>query len=138
MAPMLLIALLSLSETPPDVARLLDSFAVTFENLEWDRFRDLFSDEATVFFPGNYSRERASGRAAVEEGFRAVFERWRKARPGPPYLSIRPLDVMVQTHGEIHVVTFHLDDGGSRSRRTMVLGREGGELKILHLHASSQ
>jgi hypothetical protein len=45
---------------------------------------------------------------------------------------------MVQTYGEIHVVTFHLADGESRSRRTFVLGKEGGKLKILHLHASSQ
>jgi hypothetical protein len=74
----------------------------------------------------------------VEEGFRGVFERWRKERPGPPYLDIRPLDVMVSSYGEIHVVTFHLGEGESRSRRTFVLGMEAGELKILHLHASSQ
>ncbi|MGH9391138.1 MAG: nuclear transport factor 2 family protein [Vicinamibacteria bacterium] len=138
MVPMLLIALVSFAETPPEVARFLGSFIESFSDLEWDRFRDHFSDEATVFFPTPYPRERASGRAAVEEGFRGVFERWRKERPGPPYLDIRPLDVMVQSYGEIHVVTFHLADGESRSRRTFVLGKVSGELKILHLHASSQ
>ena len=138
MATMLLLSFLSFVETPPEVARFLDSFIDSFNNLEWDRFRDHFSDEATVFFPAPYAQERASGRAAVEAGFRGVFERWRKERPGPPYLDLRPLDVMVQSYGEIHVVTFHLADGESRLRRTFVLGREGGELKILHLHASSQ
>ncbi len=138
MAPVLLLVMLATIETPPEVARFLDSFVESFENLEWDRFRDHFSEEATVFFPAPYAAERASGRAAVEEGFRGVFERWRKERPGPPYLEIQPLDVMVQSYGEIHVVTFHLDGGESRSRRTFVLGREGGELKVLHLHASSQ
>jgi ketosteroid isomerase-like protein len=138
MVTMVLLAFLSFTETPPEVARFLDSFIDSFNNLEWDRFRHHFSDEATVFFPAPYPRERASGRAAVEAGFRGVFERWRKERPGPPYLDLRPLDVMVQTYGEIHVVTFHLADGESRSRRTFVLGKEGGELKILHLHASSQ
>jgi len=136
MSWMLSIVLLSLAETPPE--RFLDSFVASFNNLEWDRFRDHFSDEATVFFPAPYPRERASGRDAVEEGFRGVFERWRKERPGPPYLDIRPLDVKVQSYGEVHVVTFHLADGESRSRRTFVLGKEGGELKILHFHASSQ
>jgi ketosteroid isomerase-like protein len=138
MAPMVLLALLSFTQAPPEVTRFLDSFIDSFNDLEWDRFRDHFSDEATVFFPAPYARESASGRAAVEEGFRGVFERWRNERPGPPYLDIRPLDVMVQSYGEIHVVTFHLADGESRSRRTFVLGKEGGELKILHLHASSQ
>ena len=138
MATMLLLSFLSFVETPPEVARFLDSFIDSFNNLEWDRFRDHFSDEATVFFPAPYARERASGRTAVEAGFRGVFERWRKERPGPPYLDLRPLDVMVQSYGEIHVVTFHLADGELRLRRTFVLGREGGELKILHLHASSQ
>lgn len=133
--------LFSLAETPSEpleVARFLESFVDSFNNLEWDRFRDHFSDEATVFFPAPYAPERASGRAAVEDGFRGVFERWRNERPGPPYLDIRPLDVKVQSYGEIHVVTFHLADGEKRSRRTFVLGKEGGELKILHLHASSQ
>jgi ketosteroid isomerase-like protein len=132
---MLLLAMLA---TPPDVASFLDSFIASFQNLEWDRFRDHFSDEATVFFPAPYDGERAAGRTAVEAGFRGVFERWRKERPGPPYLEIRPLDLMVQTFGETHVVTFHLRDGERRSRRTLVLGKVGGELKIVHLHASSQ
>jgi hypothetical protein len=138
MATMLMCAMLLLAEAPPEVATFLDSFVESFENLEWDRFRALFSDEATVFFPAPYARERASGRDAVEEGFRSVFERWRKERPGPPYLEIRPREVMVSSHGDVYVVTFHLGEGESLSRRTFVLGRVGGELKILHLHASSQ
>jgi ketosteroid isomerase-like protein len=137
MTSMLLLVLLQ-AQTPSEVARFLDSFVESFQNLEWDRFRDHFSDEATVFFPAPYSGERASGRAAVEAGFRGVFDRWRNERPGPPYLEIRPLDVMVQSYGGIHVVTFHLESDDSRSRRTMVLGRERGALRILHLHASSQ
>jgi ketosteroid isomerase-like protein len=138
MTSILLLLALSSIETPPEVARFLDAFVESFENLEWDRFRHLFSDEATVFFPAPYARQRASGRAAVEEGFRAVFDRWRKERPGPPYLDIRPLDVMVSTYGDVYVVTFHLGEGESLSRRTLVLGKEKGELRILHLHASSQ
>src|SRR5574342_376323 len=98
MTSTLLLLALSSAATPPEVARFLDSFVESFENLEWDRFRALFNDEATVFFPAPYARERASGRAAVEAGFHAVFERWRKERPGPPYLDIRPLDVMVSPY----------------------------------------
>jgi len=142
MATMMMLALFcfsfSFAETPPEVARFLDSFIDSFNDLEWDRFRDHFSDEATVFFPAPYPGERASGRAAVEDGFRGVFERWRTERPGPPYLDIRPLDVEVRSYGEVHLVTFHLADGETRSRRTLVLGKVEGELKILHLHASSQ
>ena len=138
MRSVLLVVLLQTATPSEEVARFLDSFVESFQNLEWDRFRDHFSDEATVFFPAPYASERARGRAAVEAGFRGVFERWRNERPGPPYLEIRPLDVMVQSYGEIHVVTFHLEAGDSRSRRTLVLGKERGGLRILHLHASSQ
>jgi hypothetical protein len=137
MTSLLLLLALSSASTE-EVTRFLDTFVESFENLEWDRFRLLFSDEATVFFPAPYGRERASGRAAVEAGFRAVFERWRKERPDPPHLDIEPRDVKISTYGDIFIVSFHLGDGESLSRRTFVLGRERGELKILHLHASSQ
>jgi ketosteroid isomerase-like protein len=130
---------LSLSlETPFEVTPFLESFVESFNNLEWERFRDHFSDDATVFFPAPYSPERASGRVSVEAGFRGVFERWRKERPGPPYLDIAPRDVQIQSFADVTVVTFHLMDGETRSRRTLVLHREQDGLKIVHLHASSQ
>jgi ketosteroid isomerase-like protein len=78
------LALFISSEMPRDIESFLDSFVASFENLDRERFRELFSDDATVFFPPPYASERASGRASVEEGFRAVFERWRKERPGRP------------------------------------------------------
>jgi ketosteroid isomerase-like protein len=133
----LVLALFISSETPPEIQTFLDSFVASFENLDWERFRALFSDDATVFFPPPYASERASGRAAVEEGFRAVFDRWRSERRGPPYIEIDPRDLEVQSYGDVAVVTFHLAGSGALSRRTLVLRREQGSFKIVHLHASS-
>jgi ketosteroid isomerase-like protein len=125
-------------ETPSEVEPFLESFVEAFENLEWDRFRAHFADDATVFFPAPYASHRASGRDSVEAGFRDVFERWRSEREGPPYLEIDPKDVQVQSFGDVFVVTFHLASGDALSRRTLVLSRGTDGLRIVHLHASSQ
>jgi len=131
----------SVSTDPADseIADFLASFVSTFNNLEWERFRALFTDDATVFFPGGYRGRRAEGRAEVEAAFRDVFARWRARSSGPPYLHIRPLDVHVQRYGEVAVVTFHLEEEEGLNRRTLVLRHVTGEgWRIAHLHASSR
>jgi ketosteroid isomerase-like protein len=137
-ASMLFAVLVVPAETPSEVEPFLDSFVAAFNDLDWEKFRAHFSEDATVFFPAPYPPARASGRDAVEAGFHGVFERWRRERSGPPYLDIRPRDVVLQSFGDVTVATFHLDDVERPSRRTLVLRRETTGLKIVHLHASTQ
>ena len=141
MCGLLLFAILSSApQGAPQVeeTRFLESFVDAFNRLDWDVFRELFAEDASVFFPGVYRSERASGREAVEAGFRSVFDRWRRERSGPPYLDLRPLDVVVESWGDISLVTFHLKEGEALLRRTLVLRRVEGKLRIAHLHASSR
>lgn len=123
---------------PDDLTGFLDTFVTSFNQLDWGKFRSLFSDDVTVFFPEPYRAERASGRAAVEREFESVFRRFRDARAGPPYLDIRPRDLDVQRYEGFAIVTFHLGEAASLSRRTLVLVHRDGAWKIVHLHASSR
>ena len=115
---------------------VLQDFILAFDNLEWDRFRSFFADDATVFYPRGFA-ERASGRPQFEASFRQVFDQIRAGRTQPPYMHLQPRDLKIQSYGEIAIATFHLDDRpGVLNRRTIVLRRMKGQWKIVHLHAS--
>jgi ketosteroid isomerase-like protein len=121
------------SGTPDAV---LQDFLLAFDNLEWDRFRSFFADDATVFYPRGFTG-RANGRPEFEANFRQVFEQIRAGRTQPPYMHLQPRDLRIQSYGEIAIATFHLDDRpGVLNRRTIVLCRRKGQWKIVHLHAS--
>jgi ketosteroid isomerase-like protein len=112
-------------------------FARAFEDLDWEKFRTSFADDATVFFPRGVP-ERADGRAHYEANFKAVFEQLRKGKTSPPYHLIRPINLETQLLGnDVAIITFHLDDRpGMLNRRTIVFNREPDGWKIVHLHAS--
>ena len=76
-----------LADTRGDVAQALDRFITAFNNLDWDRFRNAFANDVTLFnpdIPEAPSVDRLDGRQLVENGFRSVFEASRKAASGPP------------------------------------------------------
>lgn len=119
-----------------EVRSTLSSFVQAFDNLEWDRFRGFFADDATVFYPRAFP-ERANGRAEFEKTFAKVFETIRAGRATGPYMDLQPRELKIQIAGEVAVATFHLDDrAGFVNRRTLVLQKIGGAWKIIHLHAS--
>ena len=118
------------------VRTFLAEFISAFDNLEWDKFRNSFTDDATVFYPRGAAK-RANGRAQFEEHFRLVFEQIRAGRTSGPYMDLQPSDLRVQIIGNAAIVTFQLDDRpGFVNRRTLVLSKAGGVWKIAHLHAS--
>ena len=131
------------SRTPaanPDslaVQRAAEAFIEAFNNLEWERFRRSFSDDATVFFPFSQVPRRANGRAEVEAVFKLFFDELRKRKPGPPYQNIVPKEIKIQMLGDAAVVTFHLGGDDPVGRRTLVYQKQKGEWLITHLHASS-
>jgi len=120
----------------PAVKAALTSFIEAFDNLDWDKFRCSFEDDATVFYPRAFPH-RASGREEFEKTFRTVFEQIRGSQTHPPYMHINPIDLQIQLLGDIAIATFHLDDRpGMLNRRTLVLHKTESGWKIVHLHAS--
>jgi ketosteroid isomerase-like protein len=116
--------------------KVLADFMQAFDNLDWERFRTSFDDDATVFYPRTFP-SRAEGRAAFEKNFKLVFEQIRQGRSKPPYMDIQPKDLEIQRVGDVAIVTFHLDDRpGVLNRRTLVLRKTASSWKIVHLHAS--
>lgn len=122
-----------------EVRAALALFLVAFENLEWDRFRQCFDDDATVFFPAPSLPHRHDGRAAFEAGFADVFAQIRKAAPtGPPFHRLTPEDLHVAVFGaDAAVVTFHLRNAERLARRTVVMGKRDTGWRIVHLHATN-
>ena len=119
-----------------EVREALARFVYAFDNLDWDRFRLAFDDDATVFYPRAFP-ERASGRAEFEETFKKVFEQIRMGKTAAPFMDIQARDLKLQMFGDIAIATFHLDDrAGFSNRRTIVLARKKAGWKIVHLHAS--
>jgi ketosteroid isomerase-like protein len=126
----------SIGAEEPAIRAFLTEFISAFDNLEWDKFRNSFTDDATVFYPRGVAN-RADGRAQYEAHFRLVFEQIRAGRSSGPYMDLQPRDLEVQIIGSTAIVTFQLDDRpGFVNRRTLVLRKLGGVWKIAHLHAS--
>jgi ketosteroid isomerase-like protein len=119
-----------------EVKNALASFIRAFDDLDWERFRLAFDDNATVFYPRAVP-ERANGRAEFEKTFKTVFEQIRSGKTAAPYMDIQPKGVRIQVFGNVAIVTFHLDDReGFLNRRTIVLNKTEKGWKIVHLHAS--
>jgi ketosteroid isomerase-like protein len=122
------------SET--EVRETLSRFIQAFDNLNWEQFRGFFADDATVFYPREVPH-RAAGRKEIESQFQRVFAQIRGNRSKPPYMDLEPRDLTTQIFGDIAIATFHLDDRpGVLGRRTVVLHKNAGAWKIVHLHAS--
>jgi ketosteroid isomerase-like protein len=140
---MLTLFLLVLPSAPVDtkpfdteVRETLSNFIQAFDNLDWEQFRGFFADEATVFYPREVPG-RATGREQIEAQFEKVFGQIRGNRSKPPYMDLQPRDLSIQMFGDVAVATFHLDDRpGVVNRRTIVLHKNAGCWKIVHIHAS--
>lgn len=121
----------------PAVQKAADDWIVAFNNLEWENFRNSFSDDATVFFPFIQAPRRATGRAEVEALFKQFFDALRKRKPAPPYQNIQPKDVHIQMlDKDAAIFTFHLPGDEFFNRRTLVFQKQKGKWLIAHLHAS--
>ena len=69
------------------IHRFLAEFITAFDNLDWQKFRNAFTADATVFYPRERPN-RANGRIEVEEYFKHVFEQIRAGRSkGPTWIS---------------------------------------------------
>jgi ketosteroid isomerase-like protein len=121
------------------VANALNEFLTAFQNLDWDRFRAFFSDDACVFFPSAVTPDEFCGREAVEKRFQQEFESIRKDAPGgPPFMHLTPDSLRIEVLGpNAALVMFGLHNAERTGRRTFVFRKEHGAWRIVHLHASN-
>jgi ketosteroid isomerase-like protein len=118
----------------------LSAFVAAFDNLDWQAFRTCFSTTASIFHPATPNARLVDSPDQFEKAWIGVFERIKKSsgRSSPPYMSLRPIDLRVEKLSEdVVLVTFHLFDGGTVGRRTLVFKREPDGWKIVHIHASN-
>jgi ketosteroid isomerase-like protein len=118
----------------------LSTFLTAFNNLDWQAFRACFSDTATIFHPAVPNIRRIDSPEQFNTAWLGVFERIKKSsgRTSPPYMNLNPLDLRVEKLSEdVALVTFHLVDGSTLNRRTLVFKRNPDGWKIVHIHASN-
>jgi ketosteroid isomerase-like protein len=93
---------------------------------------DLFTVDATVFFPMNDAPLRANGRDEIAAVFAGLF-----TQPGYKG-SVPPSDdLRVERFGDAALITFQVKNPNVTSRRTFVLRVENGKWRIAHLHGSN-
>jgi ketosteroid isomerase-like protein len=128
------------ADSTAEVRAAVDTFVHAFEALDWPAFRACFAEGATVFHPAPPHVLRTDSPESFERAWAAVFERIRRnsGRTAPPYFTLSPKDVKVQLLAEkVALVTFHLTDGETLGRRTVVLQKLEAGWKIVHIHASN-
>lgn len=113
------------------------AFLDAFNSLDPARFDPFFAEDVTMFFPsGPFPKERVQGKAAVTAAFGRFFGMAKER--GATRLGIEPLDLVVQNHDGFAIATFHLRGGnGNIGRRSILLGLEKGQWRIVHFHASA-
>ena len=128
-----------------EVMAVLTTFVHAFENGDLDVMEASFADNSSSFpraimsngfespiQTSNYKRVRG-----LLPEMRDLIAGWREGAAGPPYMSLDPRDLEVMMFTDAAVVTFHLENGRSLSRRTFVLAKENDSWKIVHLHPSN-
>jgi hypothetical protein len=122
------------------VEQTLSTFLTAFDNLDWLAFRACFNDRPTMFHPSAPKIRRVDTPEEFDAAWKLVFERIRKdsGRTAPPYMKLSPTDLRIEPLAEnVSLVTFHLTDGQTLSRRTLIFRRYDDGWKIVHIHASN-
>jgi hypothetical protein len=108
--------------------------------LDWERFRKCFSGNATIFHPTAPNIKRIDSPEQFDKAWLGVFDRIKNnsGRTTPPYMKLDPADIRIdRLSADVTLVTFHLFDGRTVNRRTLVFQRLNRSWKIVHIHASN-
>lgn len=127
-------------EGPDGVCALLQRFLTAFNARDFDAFRRTFADDISFFVDRPYPPRRLDGRAAAEGVFAGGFAPYGAGATGPkPPLPtpLVPSHLRVQAFVDLAIITFEVVRPTELARRTLVVRREGGEWRIVHIHASS-
>ena len=93
-----------------------------------------------MFHPAAPNERRIDTPEQFEKAWLGVFARIKRqsGRAAPPYMDLQPKDLKIQLLSpDVALATFHLLDGTTLSRRTIVLKRYPAGWKIVHIHASN-
>jgi ketosteroid isomerase-like protein len=107
------------SSSTETVEQALARFVAAFDDLDWERFRNCFSENATIFHPTAPNIKRIDSPEQFDKAWLGVFDRIKKnsGRTSPPYMKLDPTDVRVEKLSDnVTLVTFHLVDGGTIRR----------------------
>lgn len=130
-----MLLLLSACATARDVRpeETIDAFITALDQGD-PQIAQLFTADATVFFPMNDRPLRANGREEIAAAFGSLFAMpgYQKGRGLP-----KPEELRVERVGEVALVTFQTTNPNVTSRRTFVLQRDGARWRIVHLHGSN-
>ncbi len=114
----------------------VEKFVVAFNTLQWEPFKNSFTEDATIFFPDWEEAVRKVGIKEIEKTWLEIFPEF-KDLANTLKLDIKPRDMLIQLYGQTAVVTFHLGSGEKYlARRTLVMVKRKKQWKIAHLHAS--
>ena len=117
------------------ITQTLKTFVDALSNLQIDRLREQFAEDATAFFPPSSKRtQRANNRKEIESTFSGFFDNLRKQNI--MHLEIHPIDLKIQLLGDVAIASFHLTDPELFGRRSIILQKRMGKWRIVHLHAS--
>ena len=120
-----------------EVTKATQNFVKAFIDFDWKNFRNSFSSDATIFFPGWEEGKRRIGQKEIEETWVELFPEFIDSTKKFD-LKIDPKNIFMQFYGNTAIVTFHLTPNDNYlSRRTLVFIKKNKEWKIVHLHASS-
>lgn len=124
---------------PADLCAFFDRYLAAFNARDFEAFRATFADDITVFFDRPLPPQRA-GRDAVEAVFRRGFAYSHPpaGTPQPPLPPpLVPIELRLQLYGDIAVISFLIRSPGELARRTLVVRRQPGGWRVVHIHASS-
>jgi ketosteroid isomerase-like protein len=128
-----------------EVMAALDKFLRAFENGDFETMEASMTNDAYIFprvimsndvtktiESTNYKRIKG-----LDPQMKQVINNIRESRKQPPFMKIEPKDLKITMLKEAAIVTFHLENGKSLSRRTIVLAKNDDIWKIVHIHPSN-
>lgn len=122
---------------PAESARdTLARFISAFRDMDESGFEAFLARDIVAFLPcGSDGQIRCEGRTEVMSQFRKLFAKLRAN--GIPALEVRQTGLELRSWGDTAMATFELEGELRAGCRTIVLRRDRGEWRMVHLHVSS-
>lgn len=114
----------------------ISSLIEAFRSMDEAGFEALLAPDIVAFLPcDEIGLRRSEGRGAVMAQFRKLFGKLRAN--GSQSIAVRQTGLELKSWGDTAMATFELEGELRAGCRTIVLRRDQGEWRIVHLHAST-
>ena len=128
-----------------EVKATLDKFLRAFENGDFETMEASMTPDAYIFPRAimanditkaidNANYKRIYG---LDPQMKQVINSIRESGEKPPFMKLEPKDLKITMLNDAAIVTFHLENAKSLSRRTIVLAKNDSKWQIVHIHASN-